>query len=342
MQSAEELRKWLGNSSRFIEENATNLKAEQLPDLFLELLLLPPQEQKEKLTALLSGIKSNSALTLIGKLLTPSQFLTLLEEPSTCTPSILNPLLAGFPEPLFLDCISLASKETLTALGRQTFGEPIEHHLAAAVQTVDNSLQQLYDSLKISEHDIQLLETGTLTGADLKRIKESFDSLGMKAHLILHLLGNLLLLAWNSGRAEMIDSLSTAKESSSKLIVQVIGKEGNGETPASGMYYLLKLKLDSVYETKDPQKGKVHLSNDHPALEALSCLSLWYVQDYLEKGLLDHEDIQSLDIEKDSTELHLLAKAKLERVGIKTVGDLKREKIYSIPLLNEFLHRVKE
>lgn len=342
MQSADELRKWLSNSTRYIEENAANLKAEELSDLFLELMLLSEREQKEKLTALLCGLKSNTALTLIGKLLTPSQFLALLEEPSTCTPSILNPLLAGLPEPLFIDCLSLASKEVLTQLGRQTFGEPIEHHLAAALSTIDNSLEQLYESLRVSEQDIQLLETSGLTGADLKRIKESVDAMGTKAHLMLRLLGNLLLLAWNSGRADMIDSLSLAKESTSKLIIQVIGQEGDSETPSSGLHYLLKLKLDAVYETKDPLKGKIPLSNDHPALEALSCLSLWYVQDYLENGLLNKKDIQSLDIEKDSTELHKIAKAKLESVGIKTVGDLKREKIYSLSLLKEFLQRLEE
>lgn len=341
MHSADEFRKWLSNSPRFIEENASNLKAEELSDVFLELTLLPPKEQKEKLAALLSGLKSNTALTLIGKLLTPSQLLSLLAEPSTCTPSILNPLLVGFPEALFIDCLSSAPREMLILLGKGAFGEPIEHHLTAALNVIDSSLQKLYESLRKSEQDIQLLETGNLTGADLKRIKESFDALGHKAEEMLRLLGNLLFLAWNSGRADLVDSLSLAKETTAKLITQVIGKDGDRETPSSGLYYLLKLKLDAVYEIKDPVKGKIPLSNDHPALEALSCLSLWYVQDYLSNGLLQDEDVKSFAIEKDSTELHQMAKAKLESAGLKTVGDLKRERIYSVALLKEHLQHAK-
>lgn len=334
----DELRDWLKKSAQVIEEEAATLPLEGLTDLLIELELLPPKEQQEKQAALFRGIKSAESLTLLGRALTTGQFLHLIENPSTCSPGILNPVLVGLPEALFSDFVAAASRESLTLLGKNAFGEPIEHHLSAVLNLIDKSLEELYESLRKSELDIAALEVNHLTASDLAMIKSSFEASGIKAQQMVLLLSNLLFLAWNSGRTDLIDSLSQAKEAATKLIVQVIGRDGNGESPASGLYYLLKLKLDSVFETKDPVKGRTPLSNEHPALEALSCLSLWYIQDYLKTGLIPEEALDSLDVEQDSAELCRIARARLEGLGIKTVGDLKRQHIYSLSMLRERLN----
>ena len=83
------------------------------------------------------------------------------------------------------------------------------------------------------------------------------------------------------------------------------------------------------------------LHDEDPACDALVKFSVWYLQDYFELGLLP-EVTNEAELDRDPQRYRELARQRLHRLGLKTVGDLKRAGIFSRATLAEHVKQHKE
>nr|NGX58750.1 hypothetical protein [Chlamydiota bacterium] len=113
----------------------------------------------------------------------------------------------------------------------------------------------------------------------------------------------------------------------------------------TGIYLLFEQIISSPFASEDPNKT---LQDDEPGVEALAKLSLWYMKDYWEMGLLPsikNEDQLKLDPEKHSDKecqeyrekLMEEVNDNLEKFDLKTVGDFKKVFIGSKELLRGYI-----
>ena len=125
----------------------------------------------------------------------------------------------------------------------------------------------------------------------------------------------------------------------------MIGFPGNDYILPKGLYAKFEEKLNTIYSGFNHGEG---LLDEDPAIEALANLSIWYLQDYWELGLLPEiSNIQQLDLDPKhynesersdfKADLFLKVRKNLESKGLKTVFDLKSNQIFSKGMLKNYL-----
>lgn len=291
-----------------------------------------------------SQAQEKKELEALGKTLGLAQFLDLLDISSTMGEDLrqrLNPLLVGLPPAIFYEGLKVFSPDQLQVLCRVADDEPLQYHLTLVIhemadEGVRNAFQVTTLAREITVYDVTKVTQGDLEGFR-KRMR---DAKAFFQHA-LKTLDHALTLAWNTNREGIIDKLTILKENWLRYVTAELGHAGDETHLATGIYLLFDDHFGAVYPLSA-------LSDDDAAFDALAALSVWYIEDYWNIGLLpgignadqlhlnprEHDEIsQRLYRERLTT----TARENLGAVGLNTVGDLKQQRLYSQRMLVRFI-----
>jgi hypothetical protein len=298
----------------------------------------------------LNQLTELNQLEAFGKTLSSDEMLKVLDliGGDSCFSDKLNPILAGLRHEVFFEILHKLSLSQLNMLQHESMAIPIQHHLTALSIQKLHMLDQISMRILAQEDNIKSIQIENLGLHDLTKIYEEIEFLINTIDSELISINQALSLAWNSDRIDLIDRFNVIKESIQKIKNFSIGNPTQKieilNHPA-GLYAQLNEKLNQVYADGITTALEMAIL---PAIEALAKLSIWYVEDYYKLGLLP--DIQSeislnLDpavFSENERAEHLeklIAKAKkaLEDLGLITLDDLKKARIYSKKALQEYI-----
>lgn len=295
-------------------------------------LYLQAQERKE--------------LENLGKTLTLAQFLDLLEMSPELGEGLrqrLNPLLVGLPSPVFFEALSVFSPEQLRTLCLVADDEPLQYHLTLIIHELSEQGIRHANEVTTIVNDINQYDIAKVTQSDLEGFRKRIHEARAYFLHALTTLDHALTLAWNTNRESIIDKLTILKENWIRYLSAELGHPGDETHMATGIYALFDTHFGAIYPLSA-------LSDDDAAFDALAALSVWYIEDYWNLGLLpgikaaeqlhlnprEHDEIsQRLYRERLTT----AARENLQALGLNTVGDLKQERLYSQRMLARFIQR---
>jgi len=322
------------------------------PDQIASILPIPTPQQdpiswKDKTHALIEVLNTPQQLEAVGRAVSFEQICEILSwitENKDLHQAKLFPLFVGMPQGLFLLLLVQATPAQQILLKQESISEPIQHQLTLlthSLSSISGNQNQAFSNLEIKFGLLDLAIIGPDQIIEQEGLIEFLRETCLKTQLVS---SKALALAWNSNRTDLIEKLSSAKEQSHKLAHSLIGQPKLPDSQATGLYALLENRLNSVFN----DENNMPLSDDEPALEALVKFSIWYINDYWEVGLLPHISTQEklqLDAEAVSEQeqidyrkdLFALVKNNLEKIGLSTLQDLKKNKIYSKAALKNFI-----
>jgi len=307
-----------------------------------------PHRRKEKILALV-GRLSQKELETAGKILSVAQLKEILIAASLkVDQSKLLPLFVGLLPANFRDLLVDSNEEIIEGLKRLAAAEPIQHHLTLLSFELHSEMKDYFNNLEAKAYEIDGLFPKDL---DLKEINDTFhgiERLVSEGEKICGETRNALAITWCTNRTDLIEQLSSIKESCQRSLIQTIGNAKNLSHHASGLWGQLERRLGSVFDEDSVKTSVDSLIDEEPAIEGLSKFSIWYPQDYWELGLLrDIEDKRQFEFNSrklnDSESIkyreRLASKVQknLECLGLKTVRDLKNAHIYSKRALLDFI-----
>ncbi len=338
-----------------LENFAATFSNDQLQATIIRLTPDNDPHWQGKMRAMVQGVAQRSQLESIGRVLNVKQLLELLDaaaDSDVAWQDKLQFILVGLPQNVFEASLDGITDRQLRALKAVGSTESLQHHLTLLVHELARKAEQTAVGLEGLERQIEVYNVHTVHQKDidtfLQRIEEALD-------FFLHglsLLDTSLGLAWNTNREDLIDRFTQLKENWLRYLQFVIGRPGTSETPSSALYAKLDRHLNAIYG--DPSNPVEHdvLEDSDPALEALTALSLWVLQDYWGVGLLPGiTHVEDLDLDSTHTDaerilyrekLMLVAQENLNILGLATVGDLKKARIYSRNMLSRYIERHRE
>ncbi|MEC7839594.1 MAG: hypothetical protein VX777_06110 [Chlamydiota bacterium] len=336
-----------------ILNNIETMSNEQLSIFVNYLAQESDPEWQTKLIAILSGLNDREALEVIGKSITPALFLEALKRKNSIDSEILRkipPLLVGMEHQVFCKLLDIIDSEQLGILLQESSTEPLQHQITLFSHEVIYQLEVMTQTLRSLEQEIEAFEVSSISHHTIEDFHQKIGAIGSEVKATIHRINNALAMAWNTTREDLIDSLSFQKECWQKYDALVIGIPEYEEMPASGLYARLEERLNAIFGNPNDLNDIKALHDDEPAIEALAKFSLWYLQDYLEIGLLPNiTDIKELDLDsKKHTDrersdyratLFSQAQKTLELVGLKTVTDLKKAQVYSKEMLKNHIEK---
>lgn len=327
------------------------LTPEQLTSL---LPLVKPQANdpnwKDKLQQLFMQYPLTKSNLEFGKELDAIQILAILhfvknENKVAANLEKLSSLFIGITPSVFTQILQEASQEELTFLREEAITESIQHNLTMIVTELQNRFAAFCSKLTLKENEIETIDLKEMGTEDITGVHRSMNSFQIEGNDILTLASRALTIAWNTSRLDLIQQLGKIKEFCQKCLIDRIGKIGNKETSSTGLFLLLEKRGDLFYSDTDTN-GRINLmQNTSPALEALVKLSVWYIQDYREVGLLPPlkpalEANENVNL-KEREQLFLTAEKNLNHLGLKTLLDIKSARIYSKKALMDFINTSK-
>lgn len=288
----------------------------------------------DKCIALILGLDDAVKLQAAGKSLTPLLANRLFEEASQKDEALMKclpPLLVGMSPSLFANALLLANDQQLAVLKKEAPTEAIQHLLALVAQELNCALEVSQKELEFLYCHIQELPLDSLDKEQLDDIEHETKQLFNKTLPPQQILNKALAIAWNTSRTDLISKLSSLKERYHRHALHFAEPSANNSL---NVHKALKDKLSSVFAQN---------SDDDAAIDALANLSIWYIKDYWEIGLLPHihHIDEGLTRENAATtnngNLFETAKINLEKIGLRTLKDLKNAHIYSKTTLKDFI-----
>ncbi|MCB1111128.1 MAG: hypothetical protein H7A37_07600 [Chlamydiales bacterium] len=250
----------------------------------------------------------------------------------------LNSVLVGLSHPIFSHLLSSNNNKVEENLKKLSDCESLQHHLTLFSHEMEQETNRFVGELEQIEDHIDRLKPEKVLPQQIAQIFQDIARTLFRYQDVTSKLQRALSIAWNSGRTDLIDSLSTQKENWEKLRTLAIGETFSGNCQPTGLYARLDRHLGVVYADLDNPDDTEGVRDDDPAIEALAKLGAWYLRDYWNLGLLP--EIQSLENINEKDRHHLLSTVRHElgKRGLLTVRDLRRQKIYSLSTLKQFLN----
>ncbi|MCB1118886.1 MAG: hypothetical protein KDK65_02900 [Chlamydiia bacterium] len=289
---------------------------------------------KEKTHSLIAATINRPQLETIGTVLTPTQFLSVVDVNGE-EHRLLPPLVVGMHHRDFLRVITKATPKQLETLKHEGLTEPLQFQLRLLFKAWIKEIDKQCTGAMALEKEITQLNVTALTKEKLTLIEERLTTIHTALEQTLADIQKALSLAWHTNRLELIEKYGSLKEIGNKTLHLILGDPH----PPTGLYLVLTNQLNTIF-AKD---GVDTLTDDDPALEALSRFSVWYLEDYWKLGLLPSVSDPTNLKTQNYTEAELEAfteeiKHSLNALGLTTVRDFKARKIYSRPLLEAFFH----
>lgn len=349
--SADEIKKNIDSMSvDFISRQAPRLPRDQLSILIIALADPSVAKPLEKLNAVIYALDDAHTLESAGQVMSLAQAKHVLAEAlqSKQMQAKLLPLLVGMPHPVFSEFMKVADDRLLQALKLESSSEPVQHHITILQHELDKTLMDTESEIASLELEVKALDLEALSRLELERLAEGIQNLANRYNEALKKSENALAVAWNSGRSELIERLSQTKEAYQRSLRTEIGHPRSHEEKATGLYSLLESRLEDIYGNPNNPDDLEAIRDDEPAIEALTKLSIWYLKDYWELGLLPEvHDVSALDLDPSRhTELERVehrdtlfkeVERNLAAKGIRNTKDLKQHFIVSRKLLQDYI-----
>lgn len=286
---------------------------------------------KHSETITLETIRSLNTLAQLeraGSGLNTAQATYLLNHANELQPK-LSPLFVGMRREVFNHLLVSASKEQLATLKHESVTEPVQHHLTLLCHELTTELAYVDKAVDAFEQKLDSMDLARLNWADIVANLDEIGALASRVNDIQSKCKPAIILAWNNSRVDLIDKLSKLREQAQRYRKLVIGYPAKEEIPSSGMYEKLSEKLRGVF---GPEQD-----DNEPAMEAMAKFSVWYLKDYCEIGLIP-EVAQEQELNQAQRDaLFVKVKENLDKIGLKTLGDLKARAIYSKLCLKEYI-----
>ncbi|MBA3816000.1 MAG: hypothetical protein H0X29_05690 [Parachlamydiaceae bacterium] len=306
-----------------------------------------PNLWKDKIHTVIEVLKTPQQLEAVGRTATieqTSEILSWINSKQVNQPKLFS-LFLGMPQIIFLQLLVQATPEEQNILKQESLSEPIQHHLTLLtheLSSASTSHNQAFSALEMQLRSLDLETTDSEQINELEKIIELFRDACLSTQF---LSSKALAIAWNSGRTDLIEKLSSFKEQSQKLSNDAIGQSSGPDASACGLYEIFENRLNSVFNDDNNNP----LSDDEPTIEALVKFSIWYIKDYWEIGLLPHISQAQLELElapsaaiKDEgkdfrKQLFDDVHKNLEKLGLVNLQNLKKNKIYSKTALKNYI-----
>jgi hypothetical protein len=291
---------------------------------------------------------SPEELEVLGRKITASQAIEILKIHSQKPEHQwkLSPLLVGITHSIFLEMLNIATPEQLKTLQKESANESIQHHLTVLTHDIAYATDIEEKKLEQLEQEIESIDP-QFSAEDLKNITLKLQKAEIWQEKTASLISRALSLAWNTGRPDLVERLTALKEHCIRTDVFYIGIPPNQDRPTSGLYAALEKKLNEFYGNRSDPSDIEALRDDEPSIEALTKLSLWYLKDYWAIGLLpEFTKPEELELDSSHTDyerrdhvegLMKLTQKNLDKLGLRTVQDLKKAHIYSKAALQEYI-----
>lgn len=254
-------------------------------------------------------------------------------------------VLIGIPQEMFLEFLWNIPETTFNLLKRECSTAALQYQLRIVIQEFTEQVAKQEQKAEDINRAIDQIDSQQL---DFEKVNSFFSSLESICETSISLIRRIsrpLELAWNTERPDFVDKLSYLKEHAMHLVIEYIGKERTGTDLPTGLYALLEEKLGNIY---DPHYYDIDRSIDNePAIEGLSQLGVLRLEDYWQLGLLSsltnvkqlhppsHADAEQRDAHKE--QIIALVRGNLKKLGLFTIGDLKRAHIYSYRMLRSYV-----
>lgn len=278
----------------------------------------------ERLHYLYEALENKHQCEQFGQSLDENGFMQLLDTTTDTDPQKLGALFAGIHPHSLQSALPMLSKDQLKILLKCGREEPLLHQLTLYSHAIDNENNYLYQRYAILK---KIIDDRTsqldLDYPSYLNITVQIDELSLAYAILQSGIRHALTVAWSSERRTLIDQLSRQKEFCDRMLSQQIGTPGNTHTSATGLYLELRNRVMSVYEGDSIEK---RLFDNDPAIEALAALSIQYIEDFIELGLIKTKNETLHDVEK-----------KLQDIGLFTLADVKKAQIFSKETLKLFI-----
>ncbi len=312
-------------------------------------------EWKKKTKKAIFELVKTESLEAAGKTLSLAQALAVLEDMHTVENfrDKLSPLLVGMPHSLFIQILSNATTSQMEVFKQESATEPLQHHLTVLCHEVATQFVDYEAITRKIEYEIDFFNVKEIGSHELIALKKEIEKIWSFFQDKLNEINKALEIAWKSGRMDLIEKLSALKEICLKFRISIVGYPSDkDDEEAKGLFAKLERRLNSVFGDPNNPHDFEALKDDEPAIEGLSKLSLWYLQDYWAVGLLPKishlEEIEHVSLsyaEKNQEQwrenLMLEVKNNLQHLGLVSVADLKKSGIFSKKLLEEFIQNSK-
>lgn len=317
---------------------------EEIAESFVILQTQPSTDAKNKLVSLFQFIDASKGLETLGKHLSLPRFLNLLNFLSL-NPSFHDRLpfiLTGLETQIFSKALNFFQPHHLALFKDEGLLEPLQYHLTQFIHEGEGLLQHIHLEANRFENDINSTASVELSPDQLNGFIHQIDNYRNQILDFLDRASTALSIAWNTDRIDLIEKLSTINELMQHHIVAVIGHQSSDHFPSTGLYATLEKTFSKIFDSS--------LKNEDASVEGLTRLSIWHLNDYWQLGLLPHilqpEELdldpeQFDDIKRSAHHQDLFAQVQkqLEKLKIGTVEDLKREYLFSKPLLKAYIAR---
>lgn len=333
-------------------EKAINLLSEkQASLLFSTINDHTDKNWRKKTQAAIIGLTSRTPIEKLGSVITLAQFFSLLDSCLQVENSHhwkISPLLVGMPHEMFIEVIETIEENQLQVFKDESVTEPIQHHLTTLAHHLENEIEEgefRIDQLYERVDQFQVEDAGLYDVLEI--IKE------VELNLVFferryQISNKALAIAWNTNREDLIESLNSIKKSYHKFILYGLGSPRSDHQEPTGIFQLLEETLFAVYSNHSNLRNAAAVRESEPATEGLAMLSVWYLRDYWDLGLLPQVKDKThldLDLNKHSEiervhyreELFSKVKENLALIGLSTVKDLKDRYIFSKKSLQEYI-----
>lgn len=352
--SQQDLRPFLFESSlKELKGGLSSLPLQQLTSCVSFLQTNEHSDTLNRLIAIIEATDDTMRLEAIGKGMGLQQFLEVLNGFSHHLIPIekLGPLLVGLTPLIFTESLQRMDKEQLNLLIQESLSEPLQHQLTVFVHSCEKRLIDYETLISDFKEKIKNLDRETLTSRILETIESRIHELGELVQTELKTIDKALVIIWTTNRLDLISNLNYLKNQFNHQYYDRIGHEKLLEEAPTGLYGKLYAYLESIFlDQKSSNKLNLSLHNDEDAIEGLALFSIWYLKDYWEVGLLP-EIINETDLELDPAAYsekerifhrqNLLKKVSdhLAKLDLRTIADLKKHRLYSKPMLVEYIRK---
>lgn len=303
-----------------------------------------------KTRAIILGLSSNEQLQIAGRSLSVPQILDFLESNLLVREDTFNKLLAilvGMTHQTFAQLLNEISDEQLQVLLQTSFSEPLQHQLTVFSHEMNNKYLLLSSELNILYKEIENLPMENVGRNELISLKNRINDISLEFNDVLSKMKTALRIAWNTHRQDFIENLNSIKEKYTHTLTHFIGHPETAQG-ATGLYELLKERLNTVFGNASDLNDPESLSNGEPSIDALVKFSIWYLKDYWEVGLLPKiKTIEELELDSDShneqeraeyrDKLFSEVQTNLEKLHLLTLWEIKKKHIYSKKALIEYI-----
>ncbi len=328
-----------------LQQQASQMTLEQLDAAIAALKDLADLDWQDKLQALCKGIESREGLELLGSNLNFEQFIDLVDYASMHEVQSwkLVPILVALPHAHFNQMLSSLSDDRKQRLHYLCPTEPLRHHLVLFI----HELKKIFEESEVKylelQNEIQQLNVIALQSQDLTTIQNALSEFKNTIHETCAKTENALALAWNANSKDLVETLSGYRERFERMLFSAIGHVGKTPSESVGLYRIFEERLAAAFGSNLNGHSFETLNDEDQAIDALSCFSVWYAEDYWNLGLLPKiADPSQLAPQYtcDTTlmeQYRIMAEHNLNLIGLKTVKDLKDKHLVSRALLAEYI-----